>query len=320
MSRPNIASSSRSHVVKEYTPLDKIKDPRLDQLVGKRQGKEIAVSKDTFDMMTKAHAILLKTAHETFPDGPGNQKTSVLTSGGRSWARLMDGRAEPVSTYAEMVKTIKEYGGGACGEHLHMTELEMKQVHRSQPVFTVSESNMDHVYMIIGDWRDKSAGDNAIVLDAWQGIKKIHTYGERINTAAPNVDGTIPAGEPIPVLPSVKKAMQAEMQSNGYMDARLILRIGLKAGPEAAEVALSRLEASNSLWDSITSTNDVYTYYKDPDGRTSAFNDTPVDYIRNYLGARAELQHLEVGEVQEQSDTQQQTSKKGGSDECCTVM
>ncbi len=69
---PYHVGSSRSDVVNEYVSLSRINDLALDKLVGKRNGQAIEVSKSTFEMMTKAHNIFLKTGYETFPDGPGN--------------------------------------------------------------------------------------------------------------------------------------------------------------------------------------------------------------------------------------------------------
>ncbi|MFH7423233.1 hypothetical protein RA276_32790, partial [Pseudomonas syringae pv. tagetis] len=40
-----------------------------------------------FEKIALAHNILLKTAHETFPDGPGNHEANVWMCGGRSWMR-----------------------------------------------------------------------------------------------------------------------------------------------------------------------------------------------------------------------------------------
>ncbi len=85
---PYHVGSSRSDVVNEYVSLSRTTDSRLDKLVGKRNGQTIEVSKSTFEMMTKAHNIFLKTGYETFTDGPGNQKTNIWIRGGCSCIRM----------------------------------------------------------------------------------------------------------------------------------------------------------------------------------------------------------------------------------------
>ncbi len=288
---PYHVGSSRSDVVNEYVSLSRTTDSRLDKLVGKRNGQTIEVSKSTFEMMSKAHNILLKTGYETFPDGPGNQKTNIWMSGGRSWIRMEVSRSidDEKSSNPEIVQSIKQSGGGCCGEHLQMVDLELKRVDRSMPAFKVQDSNAEHEYMIIGDWRDRNVGNKAIVVDAWQGIKKIHTYGERVNTGTPEVVETVPAGPAYQLIPRMAEALSIKPEPNANMDERLQHKVGVKSGPEAADRIIKSLKSANDLWDSVMSTKNAYTVYRDPEGNESAFNDIPASYINNYLNARNEL-------------------------------
>ncbi|MEJ2416538.1 MAG: hypothetical protein P8Y45_06325 [Exilibacterium sp.] len=288
---PYHVGSSRSDVVNEYVSISRVNDSRLDKLVGKRNGQTIEVSKSTFEMMYKAHNILLKTGYETFPDGPGNQKTNIWMSGGRSWIRMFKSRSnyDEMAPKDKLIQSIKQSGGGCCGEHISMVDFELKRIDRSMPAFEVHDSNTDHGYMIIGDWRDRNFGDKAIVVDAWQGIKKIHTYGERVNTSPPEVVRTVPAGPEYSLPPRMAAALSIKPEPNANMDERMQHKFGVKSGPEVAEKILKSLETANSLWDSVLSTKNAYTVYRDPGGNESAFNDIPASYINNYLNARNEL-------------------------------
>ncbi|MEX3683246.1 hypothetical protein AB3X89_40340, partial [Paraburkholderia sp. BR14320] len=109
--------------------------------------------------------------------------------------RINDGHC---ANEAEEIGAIKQMGGGSCGEHRRLSAAELRQMHRALPAFQVKESNEDHHYVVLGDWRDRTVGDHAVVIDPWQMIKKVHTYGERINTTEPVRLFTMPPGPPEP--------------------------------------------------------------------------------------------------------------------------
>ncbi len=284
--------SSRSDIVDEYVPLSHINDSRLDALIGKRNGETIKVSARTFETMQAAHGILLKTSHETFPDGPGNQEVAIWMSGGRSWTRMKLSRdlVDGSRCEEEELKNIKQAGGGSCGEHRRMVGAEFQNTFRHTPVFHVKESNEDHNYVVVGDWRDRTVGDKAVVVDAWQGLKKVYTYGERENATEPIRLMAIPPGGPRPMTDDLANALS----TTPFDDAKInrFTKMRVKAtGPEAAQRVIEGLRKNDSVWNEITGTRNMYTTYKDPDGNTSAFNSVPPSYLNRYLQAQDELQY-----------------------------
>lgn len=286
------ASSSRSNTVREYAPLEKIKDARLDHLVGQHNEHTIQVSKKTFNMMKKAHQAMMNTGYNTFPDGPANQKTHVIASQGRSWARLLNSRIESVQQQSNNipneVKVIKKHGGGNCDEYSMLFNQEMRIKSRSLPVFSVKEKHAheDHLFNIIGDWRDRTTGDHAIVADAWQGIKKVHTYGERSNTETPSIVDHVPPGMAMVSLYPLSQALKTRVMPDNEVNMCFQQYLGSYEPGEFTEKVLNRLANNNSLWDSVMSTQNPYVSYQDPEGRKASFNDAPVDYIKSYLNAR----------------------------------
>ncbi len=284
--------SSRSDIVDEYVPLSHINDSRLDALIGRRNGETIKVSARTFETMQAAHGILLKTSHETFPDGPGNQEVAIWMSGGRSWTRMKMSRdlVDGSRCEEEELKNIKKTGGGSCGEHRRMVGVEFQNTFRHTPVFHVKESNEDHYYVVLGDWRDRTVGDKAVVVDAWQGLKKVYTYAERTNTTEPIRLMAIPPGAPRPMTDELANALS----TTPFDDAKInrFTKMRVKAtGPEAAKRVIEGLRRNDSVWNEITGTRNMYTTYKDPDGNTSAFNGVSPSYLNRYLQAHDELQY-----------------------------
>lgn len=294
----NRAGSSRSSVVQEYSSLSDVRDSRLDAIVGTPAPTRLAVSKKTFEAMGIASRVVKKTGYETFPDGPANQEAAIWMSGGRSWTRMKLARdmidGGHCEDEAEEIKAIKEMGGGSCGEHRRLSGAELRQMHRNMPVFQVKESNEDHHYAIIGDWRDRTVGDHAVVVDPWQMVKKVYTYGERLNPTEPVRLFSTPPGPPEPN-DALSDALSATPADNTRMDRFTKMRVKRPAGPEAAAAVIQGLRRNDSVWDQAAGTANLYAEYVAPDGRVSAFNDVPSDYLERYLDAKEEMMyHLPI--------------------------
>jgi len=285
--RPVPSSSESSTASRRYVSLSSLHDPRLDSLpAGQRNETVIPVSTATFKMMSLAHDILLRTAHETFPDGPGNQVANILMSGGRSWMRkqMFRGRVDEEASQDLQIKAIKETGGGNCGEYANMVLAELQGHRRDQPVFKVLESKK-HSLVIIGDWRTPQAGDHAIVVDPWQGLKKVHTYGERINPETPFVTATLGTGAPIRPSGKLKTAFSLKPMSAEAVDAEIGRTSGcLSSGPRYAKGVIR--DNPEVMFDHIAGTNNLHAVYRDPNGRESAFNSLPPSYLGSYLDSR----------------------------------
>lgn len=285
--RPVPPSSGSSTSTDKYVSLSNTNDPRLDSLsAGPRNGQVIQVSAATFDMMSLAHDILLKTAYETFPDGPGNQTANVLMSGGRNWMRkeMCRSSVDERASQDQQVKAIKETGGGNCGEYANMVLAEFQRHQRNQPVFKVLESN-EHSLVIVGDWRTPETGDHAIVVDPWQGLKKVHTYGERRITTRPFITATQEKGRPIRPPAKLKAAFALKPVSNETVDAEIREKSDFSSsGPRYARAVLRNNNAL--MFDRIAGTENLHTIYRDPNGRESAFNSLPPSYLESYLNGR----------------------------------
>ena len=285
--RPVPSSSESSTASRRYVSLSSLHDPRLDSLpAGRLSDEVIPVSTATFNMMSLAHDILLRTAHETFPDGPGNKVANVLMSGGRSWMRkqMFRGRVDEGASQELQVQAIKETGGGNCGEYANMVLAELQGHRRDQPVFKVLESKK-HSLVIIGDWRTPQAGDHAIVVDPWQGLKKVHTYGERSNPESPFATATLEPGRPIPSSRALKTAFSLKPMSADAVDAE-IGRISdcLSSGPRYARSVIR--DNPEVMFDHIAGTVNLHAAYRDPIGRESAFNSLPPSYLGSYSDSR----------------------------------
>jgi hypothetical protein len=276
---PSTSTSSN-----QYVSLSNTHDPRLDSLpAGRRHGQVIQVSAATFDMMSLSHDILLKTAYETFPDGPGNQAANVWMSNGRSWMRkeMCRSRVDDRASQDQQIRAIKETGGGNCGEYARMVLAEFQRHRRNQPVLKVLESN-EHSLVIVGDWRTPETGDHAIVVDPWQGLKKVHTYGERSVTTQPLITATLEKGGPIRPA-QLKAAFALKPVSDETVEAQ----IREKSDFSGARYARAVLRNNNSvMFDRIAGTENLHTVYRDPNGRESAFNSLPPSYLENYLNGR----------------------------------
>ncbi|RZF23426.1 hypothetical protein EVC45_44640 [Paraburkholderia sp. UYCP14C] len=288
----NMSGSSRSSVVQEYASLSDIQDSRLDAVIGSPTPRRIPVSKNIFEAMGIASRVVKETGYKTFPDGPANQEAAIWMSGGRSWTRMKlardtinDGHC---ANEAEEIRALKQMGGGSCGEHRRLSAAELRQMHRAMPAFQVKESNEDHHYVVLGDWRDRTVGDYAVVIDPWQMIKKVHTYGERINTTEPVRLFTTPPGPPEPN-DALSEALAQNPADNSRMDRFTKMRVKRAAGPEAAKTIIRGLRNSGSAWDQASGTRNPYTEYVDPDGCVSAFNDMPPDYLERYLDAKDQM-------------------------------
>lgn len=279
------ASSSTS--TNNYVSLSNTHDPRLDSLpAGQRNGQVMQVSAATFDMMSLAHDILLKTAYETFPDGPGNQEANVWMSGGRSWMRkeMCRSRVDEHASQDQQIKAIKETGGGNCGEYAKTVFAELQRHKRDRPVFKVLESN-EHSLVVVGDWRDRTTGDHAIVVDPWQGLKKVHTYGERSITTTPYITATQEAGGAIRPPAKLKAAFALKPLPNEAVDTAVRENSRFNSsGPRYAREIFR--EKKPLIFDRVAGTQNLHTVYRDPNGRESAFNSLPPSYLEAYLNAR----------------------------------
>lgn len=284
------SGASSSTPVDNYVSLSNLHDQRLGSLpAGQRNGQVVNVSAATFDMMSLAHKILLKTAYETFPDGPGNQAANVWMSGGRSWMRkeMCRDRANDRASQDQQIKAIKETGGGNCGEFANTVFAEYQLHKRNMPVFKVLESN-EHSLVIAGDWRDRNTGDHAVVVDPWQGLKKVHTYGERSVTTTPYITATQEAGGAIRPSAKLKAAFALKPLSNDAVDAevREKSRFNSSGSTYAREILRDKKPL---MFDRVAGTQNLHTVYRDPNGRESAFNSAPPSYLDDYLNARAAI-------------------------------
>lgn len=283
------SGASSSAPANNYVSLSSLHDQRLGSLpAGQRNGQVVNVSAATFDMMSLAHDILLKTAYETFPDGPGNQAANIWMSEGRSWMRkeMCRDRADDRASQDQQIRAIKETGGGNCGEYANTVLAEFRLHKRNMPVFKVLESN-EHSLVIAGDWRDRNTGDHAVVVDPWQGLKKVHTYGERSNTTTPLTTVTQEAGGAIrsaklkaafALKPLSNEAVHAAIRENSRFNSN---------GPVYAREILQ--EKKPLIFDRVAGTQNLHTVYRDPNGRESAFNSVPPSYLDDYLNARAAI-------------------------------
>lgn len=284
------SGSSSSSPVNHYVPLSNLHDQRLDSLpAGQRNGQVIQVSAATFDKMSLAHDILLKTAYETFPDGPGNQAANVWMSEGRSWMRkeMCRARADDRASQDQQIKALKETGGGNCGEYANTVFAELQRHPRDVPVFKVLESS-EHSLVIMGDWRDRNTGDHAIVVDPWQGLAKVHTYGERSNTTTPYVTATQEAGGAIRPSAKLKAAFALKPLSNAEVNAEIRKNSHFSTGGPTYAREILR-DKKPVIFDRIAGTQNLHTTYRDPNGRESAFNSLPPSYLDDYLNARAAI-------------------------------
>lgn len=284
------SGASSSTPADNYVSLSNLHDQRLGSLpAGQRNGQVVNVSAATFDMMSLAHDILLKTAYETFPDGPGNQAANVWMSGGRSWMRkeMCRDRANDRASQDQQIKAIKETGGGNCGEFANTVFAEYQLHKRNMPVFKVLESN-EHSLVIAGDWRDRNTGDHAVVVDPWQGLKKVHTYGERSVTTTPYITATQEAGGAIRPSAKLKAAFALKPLSNDAVDAevREKSRFNSSGSTYAREILRDKKPL---MFDRVAGTQNLHTVYRDPNGRESAFNSAPPSYLDDYLNARAAI-------------------------------
>ncbi|MHA6902796.1 hypothetical protein ACKZDW_06515 (plasmid) [Ralstonia syzygii subsp. celebesensis] len=292
----NRAGSSRSSVVQEYVPLSDVRDSRLDAIVGSPAPTRLAVSKKTFEAMGIASRVVKKTGYETFPDGPANQEAAIWMSGGRSWARMKLARdmieGGHCPDIAAEIKTIKEMGGGSCSEHRRLSAAELSQMHRSMPVIQVKESDEDHHYVVVGDWRDRTVGNHAVVVDPWHMVKKVYTYGERSNSTQPIPLFVTPPGPPVPDS-AMSDALSASPASESKMDRFTKMRVKRPAGPQAAEAIINALRSQEpqTVWDDAAGTRNVHAEYVDPDGNVSAFNGVPPDYLDRYLDAKEQMSY-----------------------------
>ncbi|KPW57540.1 hypothetical protein ALO82_200270 [Pseudomonas syringae pv. broussonetiae] len=280
------SGSSSTNSTNNYVSLSNAHDSRLESLsAGRRNGQIIQVSAATFDTMSLAHNILLKTAHETFPDGPGNQEANVWMSGGRSWMRkeMCRSRVDERASQDQQIKGIMETGGGNCGEYAKTVFAELQRNQRNVPVLKVLES-YQHSLVIVGDWRDRNTGDHAVVVDPWQGLKKVHTYGERSVTTTPVVTETAYEGGPIRSA-KLKAAFALKPVSNDMVDAEI--RAKSYSSSSGAFYARSVIRENKSvMFDQVAGTQNLHTVYRDPSGRESAFNSLPPSYLESYLNAR----------------------------------
>lgn len=288
-------SGSSSSVVREWSPLCDIHDDRLQEITGNFSPDPVAVSRKTFEAMGLASRVVKKTGYKTFPDGPGNQEAAICMSGGRSWTRMKLARdminGGHCSDEFEELKTVKEFGGGSCGEHRRLSAAELRSMPRKMPVIQVRDSGQDHNYVIIGDWRDRTVGDHAVVVDPWPMLKKVHTYGERLESSTPIPLMSYPPG-PAEPNPSLSEALAAEPAENSKMDRFTKMRTKSPAVPQAASALVRGLRENNSCWDLASSTNNLHQVYVSPDGDWSAFNDAPTDYVNDYLNAKDFLKSI----------------------------
>lgn len=293
--------SNPSPVVQEYgsgstadlRSLSDARSERLDAMVGRHNGQTIQVSARTFDMMKKAHEVLQEVGYHTFPDGPGNQEEAIWKSHGRSMGRMLMTRSEgfnyPLFS-SEFISQIKNAGGGNCLEYSRVTLMELFSRRPTMPLFDVREANMDHHYVVIGDWRDRIMGDQAIVVDAWQGLKKVHTYGERINSEAPIVRNVIqPADQMPPISDDMRSALSKTPVPGAQINAVLEHHTNTEVSEEGAKQLIQALRERGGAWRSITSANNLFTSYQSPDGDRSEFNRTPRHYLKSYLTAREQI-------------------------------
>ncbi|MDH2431449.1 hypothetical protein QCD60_02610 [Pokkaliibacter sp. MBI-7] len=285
------SGASGSHSVTNHNvSLSDQHDARLHSLpTGQRNGQVVQVSAATFDRMALAHSILQKTAYDTFPDGPGNQAANVWMSGGRSWMRkeMCRDQVDERASQSQQMAAIKKTGGGNCGEYANTVMAELQRHPRDVPVFKVLESN-EHSLVVMGDWRDRTTGDQAVVVDPWQGLPKVHTYGERINTSTPLRTATQEAGSAIRPQGQLKAAFALKPLSSSGVDAEINNHTQFSRGGPAYAKHILR-EKEHLMFDRISGAQNLHTVYRDPNGREATFNSMPPDYLEQYLDARSAI-------------------------------
>ena len=281
----------------DYVSLSQVSDKRLDALAGNRNPQTIPVRSTTFAVMSVAHDVLLKVGYEIFPDGPGNQQEAILMSQGLSFKRSML-RQKDGDNYVEShvshryIREIKKYGGGNCYEYASAAMGELYDKKLPLPVFSVKECQVDnrnHHYVIVGDWRDRTTGDEAVVVDPWQGLKKIHTYGERLNQQeSPIPLGVMACGNRLSIFES-REMQRARAQKP--MSAEAIQLAMRRAYKDLSELSpgqiIQELSNNNQSWSSVSGAKNLFTRYQSPDGRSAEFDLAPRSYIATYLQTRA---------------------------------
>jgi len=72
------------------------------------------------------------------------------------------------STVLEYARAGAEAQGGACVEHASLAYAALATRKIDAPVMRVSDRNVDHAYVVIGDPRDPRWGEkNTVVVDPW---------------------------------------------------------------------------------------------------------------------------------------------------------
>lgn len=132
-------------------------------------GHKVTVRSTTLKNLKIASEVLREVRH-MLPHGAGNQEADVVLSKGESWARASVARTREnrSSTVLEYARAGAEAQGGACKEHASLAYAALSTRTINAPVMQVSDRNVDHAYVVIGDPRDPQWGErNTVVVDPW---------------------------------------------------------------------------------------------------------------------------------------------------------
>ncbi|MBJ7221840.1 MULTISPECIES: type III effector [unclassified Brenneria] len=150
--------------------------------ISRFEGKNIRVDSSTMENLNLAQETL-RQVKMMLPYGAGNQKADIIATQGESAVRVLMHREKSDSPFPMVnAREAARYQAGNCHEHadLAYTLLAGKKV--DAPVQIVDDKNWEHEYVLIGDPRDQTWGEQkTVVVDPWVRLPTAATLAQTSN-------------------------------------------------------------------------------------------------------------------------------------------
>jgi hypothetical protein len=271
----------------EFTP------HQLGMYGGGAQGT-VNVTAETFAHLQVAQTVN-QIVKQTFVAGAGNQKLDILASRGESWARLdMATDKYPGGNQKSRLQRVQYAQGGQCATHASLSLAMLAQHDLNAPVVQIWEKEMDHVYALIGDPRDRRYGEkNTVLVDPWVSAPSACTLAEaRLYDATTgevtpfNPEGGLRtaqynAGKPMPrelvdIAQNIKEIDTEQVDKQWAKMNKALKKNGIRIGDPMIDHIRSNVDPA-TLFDCRVST-DPGTLYRDREsGQVGSFDAISTD-------------------------------------------
>lgn len=270
--------------------------------IGDYQHRYVSVSASTLEHLQLAQETIRKVKM-MLPYDSANQKAGVIYTKGESWGRKemlheLDISNDPVSDAVNHAR----YQAGWCSETADLSYALLAQQHINAPVMRVGDRAWDHAYVLIGDPRDQTWGeDNTVIVDPWVRYPSATTLAQSINRHP----GDITHQRTMNAAPAPEA--QALRRINHVRTAEVNAFLEQKGRPEIGDELNEELEYSgimDTMYDEKLVAGDPSTRYYHPERGIATMDEIASATVRWQLAAQNAMDnYVSVGRMSDEYDS-----------------